>query len=126
MVVKDIKFVIVICEGIYEVNKEFILFVLLGSEMVNVVNNVGLKVVMEVFVDRVYEEDGILVVRIKEGLMIIDEDEFIKRVIRMIKENKVKMIIGIDILIKVDFICVYGDGIKVLEFVRKIKVGLEE
>ncbi|MBC2451253.1 LamB/YcsF family protein, partial [Clostridium saccharobutylicum] len=58
--------------------------------------------------------------------MITDEDESIKRVIRMIKENKVKTITGIDIPIKVDSICVHGDGAKALEFVRKIKAGLEE
>ncbi|OOM07293.1 LamB/YcsF family protein [Clostridium saccharobutylicum] len=126
MAAKDIKLATAICEGIYEVNKELILLALSGSEMVNAANNVGLKVAREAFADRAYEEDGTLVARTKEGSMITDEDESIKRVIRMIKENKVKTITGIDIPIKVDSICVHGDGIKALEFVRKIKAGLEE
>ena len=50
----------------------------------------------------------------------------IKRVIKMIKENKVKAITGRDIPIKVDSICIHGDGIKALEFVKKIKSSLEE
>lgn len=126
MAAKDIKLATAICEGVYEVNPELILLALSGSEMVNAANNVGLKVAREAFADRAYEEDGTLVARTKEGSMITDEDESIQRVIRMIKENKVKTITGIDIPIKVDSICVHGDGIKALEFVRKIKAGLEE
>lgn len=126
MAAKDIKLATAICEGIYEVNPELILLALSGSEMVNAANNVGLKVAREAFADRAYEEDGTLVARTKEGSMITDEDESIQRVIRMIKENKVKTITGIDIPIKVDSICVHGDGAKALEFVRKIKAGLEE
>lgn len=126
MAAKDIKLATAICEGVYEVNPELILLALSGSEMVNAANNIGLKVAREAFADRAYEEDGTLVARTKEGSMITDEDESIQRVIRMIKENKVKTITGIDIPIKVDSICVHGDGIKALEFVRKIKAGLEE
>jgi len=123
---KDLKLALAICEGIYEVNPELILLALSGSEMVNAAKSIGLKVAREAFADRAYEEDGSLVARTKEGAMITDENESIKRVIRMIKENKVKAITGKDISIKVDSICVHGDGIKALEFVRKIKFSLEE
>jgi len=123
---KDLKLALAICEGIYEVNPELILLALSGSEMVNAAKSIGLKVAREAFADRAYEEDGSLVARTKEGAMITDENESIKRVIRMIKENKVKAITGTDISIKVDSICVHGDGIKALEFVRKIKTSLEE
>ena len=123
---QDLKLALAICEGIYEVNPELILLALSGSEMVNAAQSIGLKVAREAFADRAYEEDGSLVARTKEGAMITDENESIKRVIRMIKENKVKAITGKDISIKVDSICVHGDGIKALEFVRKIKFSLEE
>lgn len=123
---KNLKLALAVCEGIYEVNPELILLALSGSEMVNAAKSIGLKVAREAFADRAYEEDGSLVARTKEGAMITDEKESIKRVIRMIKENKVEAITGTDIAIKVDSICVHGDGIKALEFVRKIKFSLEE
>ena len=123
---KDLKLALAICEGIYEVNPELILLALSGSKMIEAAKSIGLKVAREAFADRAYEEDGSLVSRTKEGAMILDENESIKRVSRMIKENKVKAITGIDIPIKVDSICVHGDGIKALEFVRKIKSSLEE
>jgi UPF0271 protein len=123
---KNLKLALAICEGIYEVNPELILLALSGSEMVNAAKSIGLKVAREAFADRAYEEDGSLVARTKEGAIITDEKESIKRVIKMIKETKVEAITGKDIPIKVDSICIHGDGIKALEFVRKIKSSLEE
>jgi UPF0271 protein len=122
---KDLKLANAICEGIYEVNPKLILLALSGSEMINAAQNTGLKVAREAFADRAYEEDGSLVARTKEGAMITDEGTAIKRVIRMIKENKVTAINGEDISIKVDSICVHGDGAKALEFVKRIKSSLE-
>jgi UPF0271 protein len=107
------------------VNPELILLALSGSEMIKAAQNIGLKVAREAFADRAYEEDGSLALRTKEGAMITDEEVAIKRVIKMIKENKVTTITGKDIPIKVDSICVHGDGAKALEFVKKIKFSLE-
>ena len=122
---KDLKLAEAICEGIYEVNPKLILLALSGSEMVKATQNIGLKVAREAFADRAYEEDGSLVPRTKDGAMIIDEEVAIKRVIKMVKENKVEAITGKDIEINVDSICVHGDGPKALEFVKKIKARLE-
>lgn len=123
---KDSKLALAICEGIYEVNPELILLALSGSEMVSAAKSIGLKVAREVFADRSYEEDGSLVERTKKGAIITDEKEAIKRIIRMIKENKVEAITGRDIPIEVDSICIHGDGIKALEFAKRIKFSLEE
>lgn len=122
---KDLKLAEAICEGIFEINPELILLALSGSEMVSAAQSIGLKVAREAFADRAYEEDGSLVARTKEGAMITDEDVAINRVIKMVKENKVEAITGKDIHIKVDSICVHGDGEKPLEFVKKIKARLE-
>ena len=122
---KDIKLAEAICQGIYEVNPDLILLAVSGSEMINAAQNIGLKVAREAFADRAYEEDGSLVARTKAGAMITDEELAIKRVIKMVKENNVETITGKDIFIKVDSICVHGDGPKALEFVKKIKSRLE-
>lgn len=122
---KDLKLAEAICEGIYEVNPKLILLALSGSEMVKAAQNIGLKVAREAFADRAYEEDGSLVDRTKEGAMITDEEVAIKRVVKMVKENKVEAITGKYIAINVDSICVHGDEPKALEFVKKIKARLE-
>lgn len=125
MAAKDLNLALAICEGIYEVDPELILLALYGSKMIEAAKATGLRVASEVFADRAYNEDGSLVDRSKAGAVITDEELAIKRVIRMIKENKVETINGVDIAVKADSICVHGDGIKALEFVKKIKDTLE-
>ena len=121
---KDYALSKAICEAIYEYNKDLIVMALSGGELVHAAEDMGLKAAREVFADRAYEEDGSLVNRRKEGAMITDENEAIARVVRMIKEQKVTAITGKDIPIKADSVCVHGDGVKALAFVKKIRETL--
>ena len=121
---KDYALSKAICEAIYEYDKDLIVMALSGGELVHAAEDMGLKVACEVFADRAYEEDGSLVNRRKEGAMITDENEAIARVVRMIKEQKVTAITGKDIPIKADSVCVHGDGVKALAFVKKIRETL--
>ncbi|GAB3059368.1 LamB/YcsF family protein [Salinicoccus sesuvii] len=84
----------------------------------------GLAVRHEVFADRAYEDDGTLVSRRKEGAMITDTREAVRRVVRMVKEGRVESVNGKDIEIQADSICVHGDGAKALEFVKEIRKQL--
>ena len=121
---KDYALSKAICEAIYEYDKDLIVMALSGGELVHAAEDMGLKVAREVFADRAYEEDGSLVNRRKEGAIITDENEAIARVVRMIKEQKVTAITGKDIPIKADSVCVHGDGVKALAFVKKIRETL--
>ena len=121
---KDYALSKAICEAIYEYDKDLIVMALSVGELVHAAEDMGLKVAREVFADRAYEEDGSLVNRRKEGAMITDENEAIARVVRMIKEQKVTAITGKDIPIKADSVCVHGDGVKALAFVKKIRETL--
>ena len=94
--------------------------------MIEAAKNIGLKCANEVFADRAYKEDGSLVDRSVNGAVITDKEIAIKRVIRMIKENKVTTINGVDIPIHAESICVHGDNIKALEFVKDIKKFFEK
>ena len=121
---KDEKLAMAICEGIRAVDENLIVLGQSGSRMEAAANSLGLPFAREVFADRAYEEDGSLVARSKEGAMIEDEEEAVSRVIRMIKEGKVKAVTGKDIPIKADSVCVHGDGEKALKFVEKIREAL--
>lgn len=126
MAAKDYTLSEAICEAIKEYDDSLIVMALSGGELVHAAKDLGLRVALEVFADRAYEEDGTLVARTKEGAMITDEEEAIRRVIRMVKEQKVTAITGKDILIKADSICVHGDGVKALAFVERIKKALQD
>ena len=64
--------------------------------------------------------------RTKPGAVITDENESLKRVIGMVKEGKVTAITGKEIPIEAQSICVHGDGVKALEFVKKIRQALTD
>lgn len=123
---KDYTLAKAICEAIYDFDKNLILLGLTGSELINAAKAVGLRTANEFFADRAYEEDGSLVARTKQGAMIEDEAEAIERVVRVMKEGKVKAITGKDIDLKIDSICVHGDGKKALEFVKLIRERLQK
>lgn len=113
-----------ICRAIRDYDPELIVMALPSGELYKAAKDMGLRAAAEVFADRAYEEDGTLVNRKKPGAMITDEEESLKRVIRMVKEHKVTAISGKDIDITVDSVCVHGDGVKALEFVKKLRDGL--
>lgn len=123
---KDEALAAAICEGIYEVDPELILLGLSGSQMLIAAKKTGLKSAKEVFADRAYEEDGSLVARTKEGAVITDEEIAINRVISMVKHGRVTAITGKEIAVEADSICVHGDGVKAVEFVKKISERLKE
>ena len=126
MAAKDYELARGICEAIYEFDKDLIVLALSGGQLIRAGQDIGLRTALEFFSDRAYEEDGTLVNRRKEGAVITDENEALARVVRMIKENKLTAITGKDILIKADSVCVHGDGVKALEFVKKIREKLTD
>ena len=125
MAAKDYGLAKAICQAVKDFDPNLILLGLSGSQHIRAAEDVGLKAVSEVFADRAYEEDGTLVNRKKAGAMVTDEDEAIRRVVRMVKEGKVTAITGRDIPIRAESICVHGDGEKALLFTKRIRMAME-
>lgn len=124
MAAKDYDISLSIAQAVYEVDKNIIILGLANSSIIDAGKDAGLRVANEVFADRAYNSDGTLVSRSLEGSIIYDPNIAIKRVIKMVKENKVEDINGKDIDIKADSICVHGDNPKAIEFVKSIKSEL--
>lgn len=110
-----------IADAICDFDSSLILLALSGSEMIHSAAEKGIKYASEVFADRAYESDGTLRPRGLEGAMIEDENEAIQRVVRMIKEGKVKSYSGEDVELQAHSVCVHGDGVKALEFVKALR-----
>lgn len=123
---KDYNLAKAICEGIYEINSDYILLGLSGSMLLKAAEDTGLRSASEVFADRAYTDDGSLVPRTAEGAVITDENIMISRVVRMIKNGEVETISSKIIPIKADSVCVHGDGAKAVEFVKRIRKELTE
>jgi len=125
MAAKDEKMAKAIAEAVRSVDQNLLLIGLAKGCLIKAGEEAGLRVVNEVFADRAYNRDGTLVARGTPGAMIEDADLAVERIVRMIKENRVDTITGEDIDIQADSICVHGDSPKALEFVQKIRKGLQ-
>ncbi|MEQ8198052.1 MAG: 5-oxoprolinase subunit PxpA [Clostridiaceae bacterium] len=126
MAAKDRKLAKAIAQAVYDINPELILFGLAGSESIKQGSLVGLRTASEVFADRTYQSDGSLTPRSQSDAMVSSEKEAIERVIRMVKEKKVKCQQGFDIDIKAETVCIHGDGAKALNFAYEIKNTLTD
>jgi UPF0271 protein len=78
----------------------------------------------EVFADRNYMPDGSLVPRSSPDALLHDPVKAAERVIRMLRERKVRAINGADVSVAAETICVHGDNPEAVEFVQKLRARL--
>lgn len=115
-----------IANAVRDVNRELILFGLPGSQLIDRGRDAGLRTASEIFADRNYMPDGSLVSRRRPDAQVHDAGEAVRRVIRMVREKKVRAIDGNDIAIEADTVCIHGDGPHAAEFARRLRHDLEE
>jgi len=114
----------VISESIIQVNKELIFLVPTGSQMEKAGKNLGIKVAVEIFADRNYEDDGNLVSRSKDSALIVDPEIAKKHVIKMVQNQAINCYSGKQIPCEIDAICVHGDGSSAVNTAKQIREGL--
>lgn len=96
--------------AVRSVDRDLIFLVLPGSELETAGEKLGLRVAREVFADRAYEDDGMLVARKKEGAMIEDPEIAGRRMVEFIEDGAIRSLGGKRIPVKIDSICVHGDS----------------
>ena len=114
----------VISESIIQVNKELIFLVPTGSQMEKAGKKLGMKVAVEIFADRNYEDDGNLVSRSKDSALIVDPEIAKKHVIKMVQNQAINCYSGKQVPCEIDAICVHGDGSSAVNTAKQIKEGL--
>ncbi len=122
---RDYDLALAIARAVQAFDPALILLGLSGSESIRAAREIGLPAAQEVFADRAYMPDGSLMPRNREGAVIHDEEEAVRRTVRMVTEHKVAAADGQDIEIIPDSICVHGDNVKALAFVTRIRRALE-
>jgi 5-oxoprolinase (ATP-hydrolysing) subunit A len=114
-----------IARAVRDVDRELVLFGLPGSFLISEGEAAGLTTASEVFADRNYMSDGSLVSRKRSDAHVHDADEAVARTIRMVREGKVRSIDGDDVAIRVDTICLHGDGPHAVEFAQRLRLAFE-
>ena len=125
MAVRDEKMADAIVHAMLAVDSGLILFAPANSAMEQAGRKAGLQVAREIFADRNYLNDGWLVPRTRPDALLHDPSEAAERVLRMLREGKVRSVEGQDVEVRGETICVHGDTPGAVEFARELRSRLE-
>ena len=125
MAVRDAKLADAIARAIESIDPKLILFAPDKSELARAGEAHGLQIAREIFADRNYLNDGWLVPRTRPDALLHDPKEAAERVLRMLREGKVRSIEGQDVEVRGETICVHGDTPGAVEFARELRTRLE-
>ena len=125
MAVRDRELSDAIVQGVLAVDPRAILFAPAETELFRAGQGSGLPTAAEVFADRNYNSDGSLVSRTKPEALLHDPAEAAERVLRMLKEGKIRAGDGTDISVRVETICLHGDTPGAVEFARTLRTRLK-
>ena len=125
MAVRDNELADAIARAIESVDPKLILFAPNKSELARAGEAHGLQIAREIFADRNYLNDGCLVPRTRPNALLRDPKEGAERVLRMLREGKVRSVEGRDVEVRGETICVHGDTPGAVEFARELRKQLE-
>jgi UPF0271 protein len=112
--------------AIKAVDAGIIYLALAGSEMEKAGRELGLRVALEGFCDRQYEDDGNLTSRKIPGAVITDPAIATRQVLDMVLNNTITSRHGKAIPCKVHSLCVHGDEPTAVALARQVRDGLEK
>lgn len=125
MAVRDERVADVIARAIVAVDPRLILFAPDKSQLARAGEVHGLQIAREIFADRNYLSDGWLVPRTRPDALLHDPQEAAGRVLRMLREGKVRSVEGRDVEVRGETICVHGDTPGAVQFARELRTELE-
>ncbi len=124
MAVRDRLLAGAIARAVFALDPSLTLFAPNDSALAQAAATVGLHVTHEVFADRNYLPDGTLVHRSRPDALLHDPDAAAERVLRMLRENRVRAIDGSDVPVKAETICIHGDNPESVAFARELRAKL--
>lgn len=122
----DEKVAIAIAEAIREIDGGLIFMGLANSSMLVAAEKNELQFASEVFADRAYTDEGLLVPRSVEGAVIHNVDDCERRVLEMVLDSRVNSINNLEVGIKADTICLHGDNPEACNFASRLHKSLQE
>ena len=115
-----------VCRATVAVDPALILLAPVLSQLAVAGREAGLRVIEEVFADRAYLDDGQLVPRSRPDAMIHGADASLAHVRRMLEDGAITSVSGKRLPLRVESICVHGDGAAAVATARALRQGLTE
>lgn len=126
LAVIDASIATVIIEAIKSISLPIKLYAPYNSVIAELATIENIPVVFEAFADRNYNDDITLVSRKETNAIISDSNEMFNHVFKMIKQQKVKTITGVEVKIIANTFCVHGDNPNAVHLIKDLKEKLEQ
>jgi UPF0271 protein len=114
-----------IASAIRGVDRELAFVTLPFSKLGPAGEKAGLRIITEVFADRAYEDDGLLMSRRKPGSVLHDAPNVAERVRRMVEEQAVTSVSGKKLWVKIDTVCIHSDTPAAVALAHSVRASLE-
>jgi len=94
------------------------------SKQEAIAKELGLELIYEVFADRAYDDNGLLVPRTQKGAVLHDVGAVIARLKLLQKEGVLETISGKKIVLRADTLCVHGDNEEAVSMVETLRKSM--
>jgi UPF0271 protein len=126
MAVRDEQLADAIARATANVDEKLIFFAPQNTALAHAGEKNGLQIAYEVFADRNYLSNGELVSRTRPDAVLHDPAEAAPRVLRMLREGKVRSVDGADVDVRAETICLHGDNPEAVDFAHALRSRLEK
>lgn len=123
LAIKDEQLASAVVDAIYAWDPSLIL-ITYGGALEHAAREKGVRVAMEVYVDRAYHADGSLVSRRVEGAVLHDPKVVVERALGMVLNHRVVTVDGPDLVVRPETLCVHGDTPGASDLARSVHEGL--
>jgi UPF0271 protein len=113
-----------VARAVRAAGRELLLLAPAHSELAKAGQRQGLRVALEVFADRAYQDDGQLVPRSQPGAMVHGAEAALAHVLRMLQDQAIVSLDGKRLPTAIDSICVHGDSPDAVQTAGAIRQGL--
>ncbi len=113
-------------EAALKVDPEIILMVISGTAQARAAQALGARMAQEIFADRAYTEDGLLMDRRLPGAVIHDPQAVCGRILVMLRAGAIITAQGTQLPAQIDTICLHGDTVGALDIARALREALAQ
>lgn len=122
----DLDYALAIGRGIKAADRELIYVANAGSQMTLAAQQLGLKVANEAYVDRVYDDNGMMASREREDAVIRDPEQAARQVLDIIQNKALISTSGKRIPAEIHTFCIHGDEPTAVDVMRVVRSQLAE
>lgn len=112
-------------EGALAVDPDIILVVISGTAQARAGAELSARMAHEIFADRAYTEDGLLMDRRLQGAVIHDPDVVCARIVAMLRAGAIITSNGTHLPARIDTICLHGDTTGAVALARALHSAIQ-